>query len=95
MLFKRYASPLELIEGMIQTGQFSDFVDNLVQTVNEEEEEKTMWEFFLHKTFMYEGSFNDFKKQAEIDRKNQTMTKTEIETVYKQSMDILDNFKPE
>ena len=59
LLFKRYANPFPFMDGMIQTGRFSEFVQQILEKTNSEREEQTAWEFFLHK--VWEGSFADFK----------------------------------
>lgn len=93
LLFKRYASPFLFVNGMIQTGQFADFVIDFIKTVNEETNERSMWEFFLHK--VNEGSFADFKAEAENNSKNQNMSEEFIETTVSHSLKILNNFNPE
>ena len=92
LLFKRYASPFLFVDGMIQTGQFSDFVDEFVHTVNSENEDQINWEFFLHK--VNEGSFSDFIDEMKQDKENKEMTANDIESTVQQSMDILNNFNP-
>lgn len=92
-LYQRYADPFSFVNGMIQTCRFSDFVDNFIETVGKEKEEKNNWEFFLHK--VWEGSFNDFKEEIEINKKNQSMSQGTIETTVQHSMNILNNFNPE
>jgi hypothetical protein len=93
LLFKRYASPFSFIDGMIQTGRFSEFVDSLTETVNKEKESQHNWEYFLHK--VWEGSFDDFNAEIETNKRNQKMSKRTIETTVNESMKILKNFKPE
>lgn len=92
LLYQRYASPFSFIDGMIQTGQFTEFVVDFWKATNEEEDDKATWEFFLHR--VWEGSFSDFKERLKNDQKNQTMSEETKETTVKQSLDILKNFKP-
>ena len=91
-LFKRYADPFPFIDGMIQTGRFSEFVSSFVEKVNGEREEQTMWDFWLHK--VWEGSFADFRNARENDKKNQQMSEKTMETTINDSMNILKNFNP-
>ena len=46
-MFQRYANPLELINRMLLMGRFREFVDEFIATHNEEQEDKTLWEFYL------------------------------------------------
>ena len=92
LLFKRYASPFLFVDSMIQTGQFSEFVDEFVRTINSENEDQINWEFFLHK--VNEGSFSDFIDELKTNKENQEMTASSIESTVQQSMDILNNFNP-
>lgn len=93
LLFKRYASPFLFINGMIQTGQFCDFVIDFIDTLNDEKNEKAEWEFFLHK--VWEKSFAEFKEDIKIEQDNQKMSESDIETTLKQTQNILANFNPE
>lgn len=93
LLYQRYASPFSFMDGMIRTGRFCSFVENFVSTVNSEKEEKTQWEFFLHKVF--EGSFADFKEDMRIQKELQNMPEEDFETTIKHSMNILNNFNPD
>ena len=49
MLFKRYASPFLLMDEMIATDRLVEFVDSIVKRTNKDNEESTLWEFFLSK----------------------------------------------
>jgi len=80
------------MEGMIQTERFSEFVSDFIKTINQEKEDETDWEFFLHK--VWEGSFKDFKDGINTNKENQNMSKRTIETTVQNSMDILNNFSP-
>ena len=92
-LFKRYANPFLFMDGMIQTGRFSYFVRSFWKEIHEEEDEKTLWDFYIHRVF--DSSFNDFREGIENDKKNRSMTEQAMETTIKHSMNILQNFSPE
>lgn len=92
-LFKRYADPFSFINGYILTGRFSEFVHSFMKNINEEKEEQTSWEFYLHKVL--EGTYKDFLEGMKNDNENQNMSKEKIETTVKNSMNILQNFKLE
>lgn len=84
LLFKRYASPFLLVNQMMQTKQFTDFVDTLLEFANEEK----LWEFYLHKV---EGiSFEEYKNSVFFGE----LTSTNIETTVNESYDILQDFVP-
>ena len=92
-LFKRYANPFLFMDGMIRTGRFCFFVRSLLQEIHDETEEKTLWEFYLHRVF--DGSFADFRAGIENDKQHQSMSEKAMETTVKHSMNILQNFSPE
>jgi hypothetical protein len=93
LLFKRYASPFSFIDGMMQSGRFDEFVVELVNTVNKEKENESLWEFYLHKVNS-ETSFKDFVEEVETDNKNQSMTEEDKASTVNMAMDILNNFIP-
>lgn len=87
LLFKRYASPFLLVDQMLLTGQFSEFVTELF----EYDTDDRLWNIFLHKI---EGqSFNDWKASLGQGQ-DLMMTKNEIETTVNDSFDILNGFEP-
>ena len=92
LLFSRYASPFLFMDGMLQTCRFNEFVDEFLHTVNAETEDKTSWEFYLHK--VQEGSFKEFKDELEANKENQNMSKESIEDTIQNSIGILNNFTP-
>lgn len=92
LLSKRYADPCFFLNGIIQTGRLEEFVDYLMTTTNHEENEKTLWEYYLHKVF--EGSFDEFKEGIRINQRNKEMSARTIETTVQGSMDILKKFNP-
>lgn len=92
LLFKRYANPFPFMDGMIQTGRFSEFVQQVLEKTISEREDQTAWEFWLHK--VWDGSFADFKNEMDNNKKNQQMSKSTMEATIKESMNILKNFNP-
>lgn len=93
LLFKRYASPFLFIDGMIQAGQFSDFVTNFIEVINREKEEEVNWQFFLHKVF--EGSYSDFRKKMREEKADRNLSEASLEAIAKHSMNILGSFNPD
>lgn len=87
LLFKRYASPFLLVDQMLMTRQFSEFVTQLFEFDTDER----LWNIFLHKV---EGqSFNEWKSTLE-GQQNAEMSKNEIETTVNNSFEILNGFEP-
>ena len=93
LLFKRYASPFLFIDGMLQTGRFTEFVDNLVEKDYKEREEQRLWEFYLNRPI--EISFIEFKEGVKNDNNNASLSANDIETTVQNSMNILQNFNPD
>lgn len=88
LLFKRYASPFLLVDQMILTGQFSEFVSKVVEMDADDE----LWKFFLHKV---DGqSFNDWKASLNDTGLKSKMSDEQIETTINDSYSILNGFEP-
>ena len=88
MLYTRYGNPIDLMQGMLESGQFCEFIDNVVNIRNEEVNEKTMWEYYLHRVF--DMGFDEFLKAAEPPK---PADMDEVETTVKASQEILKSFK--
>jgi hypothetical protein len=61
---------MELLDNMLETGRLEGFVSEIIKTVNEELEEKTLWEYWLHKVWNmdwpdYYASRNDKSSTTE------------------------------
>lgn len=81
-----------LIDKMLLSGRFSEFVDEIITIRNEEQEEKTLWEFYLHRVF--EQSFQDFKNSLNTTtQKEKVPTEEELIATVTGSMGILADFK--
>lgn len=90
LLFNRYASPFVLLDNLILINSLNDFISDLFKFINEEREEKTQWEFFLHKVYdktwkEFIDSINTSKEQQEID----------LGATLNKSKNMLKNFTPE
>lgn len=85
LLFSKYASPFLFLDTMLDAGRFFESVIEIIQADNE----KTLWEFYLHK--VHDKSFDDFKKSLEADK---PVPKEQVETTVINSKSILDNFIP-
>lgn len=94
LLFKRYASPFLLLDELIRTDRFSEFVSRFVFILNEEAEkeaEEILWEYYLHRVL--NKSFSEFKQ--EMQRPKQFDKSLNFETTLQASYDILYDFEPE
>lgn len=87
LLFKRYASPYLLVDQMLVTGDFFDFVIEVFQS----NEDDRLWDFFLHKV---EGKTFDEYKAEIFGNSNFGMTKNDIETTVSDSYSLIKDFEP-
>lgn len=87
LLFKRYASPYLLVDQMLETGDFFDFVIEVFQS----NEDDRLWDFFLHKV---EGKTFDEYKAEIFGNSNLGMTKNDIETTVSDSYSLIKDFEP-
>lgn len=76
---------------MLMTGQLYRFVSEIIKTVNEEMEEKTLWEFWLHKD--WERSWPEFRKSLN-DKTHAAPTHKETLDIVNESMSIMASFRP-
>lgn len=88
LLFKRYANPFLLLDNLIATGRFVEFILEFIDIQNEEK----IYDVWLHKVF--DKTFEAFKNAvfenneiAEVDNQN-------VETTINKSFEILNNFNP-
>lgn len=90
LLFKRYASPFVLLDNLIFTNSTSDFISNLIKTINEEQEKKELWDFFLHK--VYDKSWKEFVDEINISKEQKEV---DLGATLTKSKNMLKNFTPE
>lgn len=87
MLFQRYANPMILLDQMIKTGRLYEFINTVISIRNEEQEEKIMWEYWLHKDF--ERSFSEFYDATQgKTTAPKTTSKAELIEIVKHSHEI-------
>ena len=91
MIFKRYSNPFSLIDPLIETNQFSEFID----TFNERVIEDIELQYWLHKVF--DKSFDEFRNKIHNNSHAQTevMSEDEVKATINKSYDILSNFQPQ
>lgn len=91
LLFSKYASPFVLLDQMLLIGRLSEYVYELVQIEND----RKLWQLYLScvaNSLSEVTSFDDFK------RKNTPLAsavKVDLEATVKESMNTLQNFKPD
>lgn len=72
---------------MIKAGRLYEFIGKVISIRNEEQEERVMWEFWLHKDF--DRSYSDFLAETGGKQSDQgTASKRELAEIVKQSMEI-------
>lgn len=96
LLYHRYASPLTLLDTVIGSDQLYEFVDVMLEQIDEEK----LWEMYLHQLFQ-DKSFMEWKDSVRMGEGNNGMpeavpvTKREINAAIQNSQDILGSFVPE
>lgn len=94
LLSKRYASPFLLLDESIQAGCMTEFIGEFIDIVNQETENESIWEFFLHK--IYDKSYQDFLAELKQPKQpNQPEKPVDFGTAINESRNILDGFVPE
>lgn len=91
MVFHRYTSPMVIMDKMILTGRFTEFVNEFVKIRNEELEDQTKWEFWLHR--VVDQSFKDFLEKTS-EREAEIITEDIAKNTVKESWSILQGFVP-
>ena len=89
-MFKEYGNPTFLIDGVISSCQFCEWLD--AQFENKEEE--TMWEYYVHKLGAWDNrSFDEFRSgiRKSIDMK--PPTKEQASATINNSYNIIKQFE--
>ena len=83
-----------LLEQMIRTGRFSEFVEEILAIHNEETEEKVLWEFWCHKVF--DMTYQEFlnKSKGTTSKASEKPSQEILEATVMESRDILNSFCP-
>lgn len=89
LLFKRYANPFLLLDNLIATGRFLEFILEFIDIRNEEK----IYDYWLHKVF--DKGFEKFKKQVMGNNEIADVDNQNVETTINESMNILNNFNPQ
>lgn len=92
-LFKDYGNPTILLDGVISSGQFCDWLD----AQYENKEEKTMWEYYINKLGAWdERSFDEFRHDVTKGRPSKGIvipTKEQTSATIKKSFDMFKHFE--
>lgn len=93
MLFSKYGSPLVLLDRMIATRRLSEFVNEFVKIRNEDTEEQTAWEFWLHR--VYDMPYKDFMSRMNSRKEYEELPSQDaLESTVKESWGIINSFCP-
>lgn len=85
---------MELLQQMLQTGDFSQFIDELGQIMWQEKANEQRWDFWLHR--VYDRSFEDYVNDCEAAMQQaEASENVNIETTVKNSFEMMENFHPE
>ena len=76
---------------MISSHRLTEFVHEVLRMHNDETEEKTMWEFYLHRVF--DMSFKDFMDSLPTGTEQQ-FTESDLAETIANSVDMLNGFNP-
>lgn len=98
LIFHRYADPYTLLDTMIENRSFDEFVCTFVRI----DDDDKLWDMYIHKCWE-NISFNAFKAKiygvisgdgSQQNRSGAFESRDELEATIKDSMSIIENFKP-
>lgn len=96
LLSKRYASPFSLLDNLIHAEQFNEWVEYFLNKQAQEDDDKKMWEFFLHK--VHDKSFEEWKSEVKAGvssgSEKDAIDEAKKEEIIKRSENILNGFNP-
>ena len=81
-----------LLNQMIRTRRLEEFVMELVHIHNEEMEDKTLWDIWLHRIF--DKGFDEFKRSLRGETKA-APTPEELKSIAMESKNIMAGFVPD
>lgn len=72
----------------VKANRFSEFVDEIILITNEEEENDTLWQLYLHKVYEESwGEFYDTYKRSKIEKSDE-----DYEATIENSKQMLEGF---
>lgn len=81
-----------LLNRMIRMRRFEEFVKELVEIHNEEMEDKTLWDIWLHRVF--DKGYGEFRKSIS-ENTEAAPTPEELKSTVMESQSILTGFVPD
>lgn len=92
MVFKRYSCPFTLFNNLIRTGTFSNYIDDLIEEVNEEQ----IYELWLNKVYNkeYQEFHDEVMGRIDLQRQAGTATPMNTDEIVEKSLDVLEMIKP-
>lgn len=82
-----------LLDRMIASRRLEEFVDELVTIYNEEKQEDSIWEVWLHRVF--DKTFAEFKASLDPNNHKAAPTQEEVKGIVTDSMNTLACFVPQ
>ena len=93
LLFHEYASPFLLLDGVIATGRFVEFID----TFEKQADERFRWDYYIHKIPPWNDiTWEDFNRQLGVTNTpvgEVTMSKEQLETTIQYSYNMMKDFE--
>lgn len=83
---------MALLDQMILTGRLEEFVNELVKIHNEEKEDQSLWEIWLHRIF--DKNYAEFKNSISGNKNTAAPTPEDIKSIAMDSRSILAGFVP-
>lgn len=82
-----------ILDKMIQAGRLTEFIQEFVKIRNQELEDQTRWEFWLHKVF--DMTFKDFlSKTEQAQETNEILPDEVLQATVQESRGIINGFCP-
>ena len=94
LLFTEYASPFPLLDGLIESGRLTEFIE----TFQEQRKKRERWEYYIHKVPAWSDlTWEDFNKNLDGQSSDdiETVPPEQLEATVNDSYSTLQNFVPE
>ena len=80
-----------ILDRMIRSGRFTEFVREIMKIRNQEMLDKARWEYWLHRIF--DMSFSEYI--SKLDGTEEVLSEEVMEATVRDSMGIINDFCPE